>query len=165
MELQIREALPEEHEEAGRVTAGAYREFVPPGGDPDWDEYLGMIADVPGRAARTQVLVVVDGDRIVGSATLELDSRVEEWDGPLRPHEAHIRMLGILAEMRGRGAGRALMAECERRAREAGKQLMTLHTTQKMTVAQRMYESLGYSKSEDHVFPDGFVLLGYSKEL
>jgi len=28
-----------------------------------------------------------------------------------------------------------------------------------------MYTSLGYERSEDRVFPDGFVLLGYSKEL
>jgi ribosomal protein S18 acetylase RimI-like enzyme len=165
MELQVREALLEEHEEAGRVTADSYREFVPLEGDPDWEEYLGMIADIPGRAERTVILVALDGDRIAGSATLELEGRVEEDDRPLEPEEAHIRMLGVLPELRGRGAGRALMAECERRARAAGKTLMTLHTTQKMTAAQRMYESLGYTRGEDQVFPDGFVLLSYSKRL
>jgi len=42
---------------------------------------------------------------------------------------------------------------------------MTLHTTLRMEVAQRMYARLGYERTEDHVFPDGFVLLGYRKEL
>jgi hypothetical protein len=42
---------------------------------------------------------------------------------------------------------------------------MTLNTTQRMKAAQLMYERLGYERAEDIVFPDGFVLLGYSKKL
>jgi hypothetical protein len=34
-----------------------------------------------------------------------------------------------------------------------------------MPAAQAMYERLGYERTEDIVFPDGFVLLGYSKTL
>jgi ribosomal protein S18 acetylase RimI-like enzyme len=47
----------------------------------------------------------------------------------------------------------------------AGKTFMTLHTTRRMEVAQAMYERLGYARMEDRVFPDGFVLLSYSKQL
>lgn len=163
--ITIREAAPEEHDEAGRVTAGAYAEFARPD-DADWRGYLARIADVAGRAARTTVLVAVDGDRIVGSATLELTARVEEPDDPpLRPHEAHIRMLGIDPAARGRGIGTLLMEACERLAVDRGKTLMTLHTTGRMVAAQRMYERLGYVRGEDRVFPDGFVLLSYAKAL
>ena len=42
---------------------------------------------------------------------------------------------------------------------------MTLHTTTKMLAARRMYERLGYVPDADRIFPDGFVLLGYRKEL
>jgi hypothetical protein len=42
---------------------------------------------------------------------------------------------------------------------------MTLHTTERMIVAQEMYRALGYERSEDHVFPEGLVLLGYQKRL
>lgn len=165
MPIQIREATAGEHDEVGRVTAGAYAEFVRPG-DADWQEYLARIADVQGRARRTTILVAVDGSRIVGSATLELDARVEEpEDPPLHPHEAHIRMLGVDPSARGRGVGSMLMRECERLAVDHGKTLMTLHTTQRMAAAQRMYEHLGYERAEDRVFPDGFVLLRYEKRL
>jgi hypothetical protein len=34
-----------------------------------------------------------------------------------------------------------------------------------MLAARRMYERLGYARDADRVFPDGFVLLGYRKEL
>lgn len=166
--MEIREALPEEHAEAGRVTAEAYREFVRPG-DEDWVRYLERIADVADRAGRTTILVAVEQGRVLGSLTLELDGRVRDEDDeehrPLDPREAHIRMLGVDPVARTRGVARALMAESEARARAAGKTFLTLHTTQRMKAAQAMYEGLGYEQSEDRVFPDGFVLLGYSKQL
>jgi hypothetical protein len=34
-----------------------------------------------------------------------------------------------------------------------------------MAAARAMYERLGYERTEDRVFPDGFVLLGYRKPL
>jgi ribosomal protein S18 acetylase RimI-like enzyme len=165
-EVLIRKAGPAEYAEAGRVTASAYRALLRPDDDlEDWESYLGRIADVADRARRTLILVAVIGEAIVGSATLELDGRTEEDDDPLDPERAHIRMLGVDPAAQGRGAGRALMRACEERARAAGKARITLHTTERMQVAQRMYEALGYERSEDHVFPDGFRLLGFEKEL
>jgi ribosomal protein S18 acetylase RimI-like enzyme len=167
MAIEIREARPEEYEEAGKVTALAYREFVPAEGGDDWEGYLGRMADIAERAERTRILVAVEDGGILGTVTLELDGRVGDWDGdpPLRPGEAHIRMLGVDPAARARGVGTRLMAACEARARAAGKTFVTLHTTRRMDAAQRMYERLGYERTEDHVFPDGFVLLGYRKEL
>jgi ribosomal protein S18 acetylase RimI-like enzyme len=162
MPIEVREATPEEHERAGEVTAQAYHEFAE--GD-DWYRYLGMIADVASRADRTTILVAVDEGRILGSATLELTERTENNDEPLRPEESHIRMLGVAPDARRRGVARDLMLACIARARDAGKTFMTLHTTPMMGAAQRMYESLGFVRGDDRVFPDGFVLLSYRKEL
>jgi ribosomal protein S18 acetylase RimI-like enzyme len=164
MNVEIREALPEEYAEAGVVTADAYREFFAEA-DAELQAYLDEIADVAGRATRTTILVAVDGDRVIGSATLELDGRTDEDAQPLGPDEAHIRMLGVHPDARGAGVGRRLMAACEERARAAGRTRMTLHTTTLMRAARQMYASLGYERSEDRVYPDGFVLLGYTKQL
>jgi ribosomal protein S18 acetylase RimI-like enzyme len=165
MTVEIRRARTEEFPEAGRVTAEAYREFVRPG-ETAWEDYLTQIADVAGRAPRTRIIVAVEGGRILGSATLELDGRVEpEGDPALTPDEAHIRMLGVAPHARGRGIATALMAACERHALEAGRSRMTLHTTHRMTAAQAMYAALGYERLQDRVFPDGFVLLSYAKDL
>jgi ribosomal protein S18 acetylase RimI-like enzyme len=168
MAIEVREATPAEHAEAGRVTAGAYREFVRPGDD-DWAAYLARIADVADRASRTTVLVAAEDGRILGSLTLELEGRVRDEDDdehrPLEPGEAHIRMLGVDPDARGRGVARALMEAAEARAREAGKSVVTLNTTRRMAAARAMYERLGYERTEDRVFPDGFVLLGYRKRL
>ena len=175
MTVEIREAQPDEYAESGRITADAYREFVRPekadgqnadGQNADWQNYLDHIANVAGRADRTRILIAVEDGAMLGSATLELDGRVDlDEDGPLAPNEAHIRMLGVAPGSRGRGIARMLMAECESIALSAGRTVMTLNTTHLMKVAQGMYESLGYERGEDRVFPDGFVLMSYAKSL
>jgi ribosomal protein S18 acetylase RimI-like enzyme len=162
--IQIRPARPEEYEEAGRVTALAYREFSRPG-DPDWEGYLARIADVRGRAGRTTVLVAVRDGRILGSATLELEARVSDEGEPLAPDEAHVRMLGVHPDARRQGLATALIEACVERARAAGKTRLTLHTTHRMRAAQAMYERLGFRRLPDRVFPDGFVLLTYERRI
>ena len=162
----VREASSREYAEAGRVTAEAYRQFAADGDDDDWHEYLEAIADVEGRADRTTIFIALDGDRIVGSATLELFDRVEREDDPtLHPEESHIRMLGVHPDARRRGVARALMDACFERARNEGKTFMSLHTTERMRDAQRMYEALGFERLDDRVFPDGFVLLTYRRPI
>lgn len=164
MTIRSRQVRPEEADEAGRVTALAYLEVATPGHG--WDDYLVRIADVRDRAARTLVLVAVEDGRILGSATLELDGRTEEdHEQPLAPGEAHVRMLGVHPEARRRGVARLLMQTCIEEAFKAGKTLVTLNTTQRMTAAQRMYEAMGFERTEDRVFPDGFVLLSYGKPI
>ena len=163
MGVEIREARPDEYAETGALVADAYREYF--GTEEQSHSYLDKIADVAERAARTTILVAVDGERIVGSVTLEVDGRTSDEAGPLEPDEAHIRMLGVSADARRSGVGKALMTECERRALEAGRTRMTLHTTVRMRAARAMYESLGYVRTNDRVLPDGFVLLGYVKQL
>jgi ribosomal protein S18 acetylase RimI-like enzyme len=163
--VEIREAAPDEYAEAGRVTAEAYREFVRDGDDA-WHEYLTHIADIEGRADRTTILVAVEGGKILGSATLELFDRVEPEDDPgLHPEEAHVRMVGVDPDERRRGIARSLFDRCFEIARANGKTFVTLHTTERMGTAQRMYEAMGFRRLEDRVFPDGFVLLTYRIEL
>ena len=169
MALVIREARPDEYGEAGDVTAAVYAEFVRPE-DADWRAYVEELRDVRSRAARAVVLVAVDdaeeGDgRILGTLTLELSARIDEDSQPLPEDAAHVRMLGVLPEARRLGVARSLMEEAGRRARAAGKTRITLHTTERMKAAQRMYDSLGFSRAPDRVFPDGFVLLGYERAL
>ena len=79
MAIEIREARPEEYEEAGRITADAYREFATPGRRAGWDDYLVRIADIAERAQRTTILVAVNDDGVIlGTVTLELEGRTDE---------------------------------------------------------------------------------------
>lgn len=144
------------------MTADAYREFADSG---SWDRYLLELADVQGRAEVGTVLVAVEDGRILGTLTLELDRRVGDEEPPLPPDEAHIRMLGVAPDARGRGVARAMLDAAFDVARVAGRSRMTLNTTQRMRAARAMYESLGFERLPDRVFPDGFVLLSFEKAI
>jgi GNAT superfamily N-acetyltransferase len=166
MAIEIRPVRPEEFDEAGRVTALAYREFAVPG-DAGWNEYLERIADVARRSARALVLGAFRDGRALGTVTVELDRRIEGGHDrdPLAPDEAHIRMLGVDPQARGEGAGRLLMEAAVEEARRAGKRRMTLGTTERMVAARGLYEAMGFVRGPDQVFDDGFRLRTYELSL
>jgi ribosomal protein S18 acetylase RimI-like enzyme len=143
-EVQIREILPGEHEETGRLIQRAYAEYARPG-DPLWEGYFGMLADVASRAGFAPVLVAVAGRRIVGTVTVELD-RTIEGTGGLQPGQANVRLLAVDPQARGRGVGQRLVRACVQVGRGAGKEVLTLHTTEQMAAAQRIYRTLGFRR-------------------
>jgi ribosomal protein S18 acetylase RimI-like enzyme len=162
----MRLARRDEYAEAGEVTAHAYEEFADPD-DEGWKDYLAELADVEGRADRTEVYVAADDGRVLGCVTLELDQTVGDDDKELPPEMSCIRMLGVRTEARGRGIGRALVQRCIDRTAEVGKAIVSLRTTDRMTVAQRLYRDMGFVRDpeRDVVFEDGFTLIAYRLEL
>ncbi|MEX0991562.1 MAG: GNAT family N-acetyltransferase [Actinomycetota bacterium] len=168
MAIEIRRVRPEEYEEAGEVTALAYREFGPDG-DEDWESYFRRVADVAGRDAVAAVFVALDDGEIIGSVTLELDervgSRLPAANERLGPDQAHIRMLGVRPAARRGGTGKALMRYAIEEARAAGKSRLTLHTSTRMEAAQGMYEGMGFDLVGEETFDDGFCLLAYELAL
>jgi ribosomal protein S18 acetylase RimI-like enzyme len=166
--VEIREVRPEEFTQAGRVTAEAYSEFArDPHGWDSWDEYLGQIADVESRAERTLVLGAFEGGRVLGTVTLELDDVIGDDDAELPEGTAVIRMLGVDPARRGAGVGLALVRECIVRARLAGKSVIALRTTSRMTAAQRLYSSVGFGRDPagDESLDDGTALMAFRLEL
>lgn len=148
VEVTIREVVPEEYEATGQLAQRAYAEYARPG-DPLWSDYYNKLADVAGRAAFATVLVAVAGQRIVGTATVELD-RTIEGSGDLNPRQANFRILAVDPVARGCGVGRRLVEACIQTARQADRDLVTLHTTDQMAAAQRIYRSLGFRRDPSH---------------
>lgn len=165
MTVEIRPLRPEEHQEAGEVTALAYRQQTEPASsNPD---YLERVADVATRARHALVLGAVEDGRVLGSVTVELSERIPGGHPrpPLNPDQAHVRMLGVHPDVQGRGIGRRLMEAAADGAGRAGKRRITLETTEAMVTAQRLYESMGYRRGDDLVFDDGFRLRTYELAL
>ncbi len=164
-EIEIRPLRASEHRAVGEATERAYREFWTPD-SPGWEAYLARIADVGSRSERAIVLVAVDERAIAGSVTLELDSRIAPGPSePLAPEEAHIRMLGVAPEHRGRGIARRLMLASIETARSHGKRVLTLDTDPVMTAAQHLYVELGFEPTGPRIRPDGQVLLSYALDI
>jgi ribosomal protein S18 acetylase RimI-like enzyme len=142
--VRVRLVRPDEYEEAGAVTALAYREFMPPSGD--WGGYEKRLADVAGRATRALVLVADLDGTIAATATLELDQRIDpDTKQPsLEAEEAHLRMLGVHPNHRNRGIAHLLVDACIEHARARGKRRLTLDTTERMVGARALYEGMGF---------------------
>ncbi len=160
-EIQVRLPLPEEYEAAGAVTALAYHEFAVEGDD-GWSWYLEHLANVSGRASRTTVLVAVADGIVIGTATLELEGRIEpDRSRPLDRDEAHIRMVGVHPDHRRRGIARRLVLECIAVSRQRGKRRLSLDTQPTMSAAQALYDSLGFRRGETREVDEGLILVRY----
>lgn len=164
-EIEIRPIRESEYAAAGEATARAYREFATPR-RPGFDAYLARIADIGARADHATILVALVDGVITGSATLEIDQRVSPGTAaPLAPDEAHLRMLGVGPEQRGRGVASRLVAASIDVARSRGKRRLTLETSPVMFAAQRLYTALGFTATGERHTPDGMVLLGFTIDI
>jgi GNAT superfamily N-acetyltransferase len=67
---------------------------------------------------------------------------------PLAAGVAEIKRMFVTAAARGRGHGRALLAELERRARDAGYDRVRLYTTEVLLEARALYADAGYHRIE-----------------
>jgi ribosomal protein S18 acetylase RimI-like enzyme len=127
--------------------------------------YAPELADVEGRAARSDLLVVRDGGRVVGSVALVLDGDFGEVLAS--DDEAGFRMLVVDPAARGRGMGELLVTTCLDRARAAGKRRMVISTAPLMTAAHRLYERLGFTRLPERDWSPvpGVDLLVYALDL
>ncbi len=85
------------------------------------------------------VLVARDGERIVGTAQLALETK------PNARHRAEVLKVMVAPSHRGRGIAAQLMAEIERQARAHERWLLFLDTAEGPSGAKRFYESIGYT--------------------
>jgi GNAT superfamily N-acetyltransferase len=86
----------------------------------------------------TAWLVLYEGGRAVACGGLRA----------IEPGIGEIKRMFVTAGARGRGHGRALLAELERRAREAGYERVRLYTTEVLHEARALYADAGYHRIE-----------------
>jgi ribosomal protein S18 acetylase RimI-like enzyme len=157
----VESARPEDYDAIAELTVRVYVD-----GNLASDQYTPQLADVAGRAERSELLVVRDAEgRVVGSVALVLSGdfgEVLESDD-----EAAFRMLVVDPSARGRGVGRLLVTSCLDRARAVGKRRVVISTDPRMTAAHRLYEGLGFTRlpERDWTPLPGIDLLVYAVDL
>jgi GNAT superfamily N-acetyltransferase len=159
--LSVEPARPEDYDRIAELTVGVYVD-----GQLASEGYTPQLADVAGRAARSELLVVRDAaGRIVGSVALVLAGDFGEVT--TSEEEAAFRMLVVDPAARGKGVGHLLVNACLDRARTAGKRRMVISTDPRMTSAHRLYERLGFTRLPDRDWTPmpGIDLLVYTREL
>jgi ribosomal protein S18 acetylase RimI-like enzyme len=166
MDITIRQAREAELAAAGELTAQAYLAD----GMLDYgeaDPYLARLRDARRRAAHAALLVAlgVDGE-VIGTVTYVEEGG--EFAEVSAVGEAEFRMLAVAPVARGRGIGEALVRECVRRARHAGKKRVVLSSSSQMHTAHRLYTRLGFVRTPERDWkpvPDLDALQVFALEL
>jgi ribosomal protein S18 acetylase RimI-like enzyme len=160
--MELRLAEPGELDALGALCLAAYEQFF--GGAED--DYRAHVADTGRRAREAELWVAVDAGRLVGCVTYCPPG--SPWrELSTSPDEGEFRMLAVHPAARGRGAGQALAALCDERARGHGATRMVLSSLAEMTDAHRVYSRLGYTRAPDRDWDPmpGVHLIAFSKEL
>ncbi len=143
---------------AGALIQLAYFQLPGYPHDEVYDAELAAVAD---RSAETDIVVALDGDRIVGCLTYFADSTNPHSD-IADPEAASFRYFGVAPSEQGKGVGAAMVNWCIARARVDGKLRLRIHTLESMPGAQRLYERLGFLRdpANDEVW-DGIKGIAY----
>lgn len=145
------------------ITVAAYAQYqavMPPR---FWTRYQhDLIATLDGEGNFERIVAEQKG-ALVGSVLLYPPAADSYASAAISTSYPEVRFLAVLSQMRGQGIGIALMKECERRVREAGAQIIGLHTMEVMQDAIRLYERLGFVRTPETDFRpgEGVVVLGY----
>jgi ribosomal protein S18 acetylase RimI-like enzyme len=158
--VEVRAARPEEFATIGDLRVAAYRA----------DGFLsGTSAYAPmlralGTDGTGEVLVAVNGGRVVGTVTLMPWPHGNVVRGP---DEAEIRALAVAKEGRGSGIGRALVTAVTQRAAARDVRRLLLLTHPDMRAAQHLYAEAGFCRLPDRDWQPGSgpTLLAFSLNL
>jgi predicted N-acetyltransferase YhbS len=161
--ITVRDALPAEYDEIGRLTVEAYEQYealIPP---ELWERYKADLRDVAARAERATILVAEEAGTIVGAIALTRGDDHDSWPAAW----AGARVLAVPVQHRRKGVARALMDACADLARAWGASAIALHTAGFMSAAVGLYETLGLRRLPEYEIlgASGALIMAYGIEL
>lgn len=156
----IRNAKPEEFEELGQLMVKVYSQlegFPKPNEQP---VYYQMLANIGGQTKKpcTELLAAVNSDcKLAGGVVYFSDMQYYGSGGTATQEKnaSGFRLLAVDPAFRGHGVGKLLTMECIRKATEDKNRCVVIHTTKAMQTAWKMYEQIGFKRSEDLDFMQG----------
>lgn len=157
-DIAIRNAMPTEYSTVGDLMVSVYtglEGFPGPDEHPHYYAMLANIGDIADRpSSRLLVAVNDEGDgesRIMGAVVYVGDMAEYRAEGKVTTLKdtSGIRLLAVDPKFRGMGIGRKLTEFCIDLARQKGHPQVALHSTEAMHVAWKMYERMGFERSED----------------
>jgi len=169
--LTIRDLRPDEFEALGRLMVEVYSHlegFPTPAEQPRYYELLSNIGRFTEKGAARVLVAITPGGELVGGVVYFGDMAEYGSGGTATgvKNASGIRLLGVDPRYRNAGAGKALTNACINLAREQGHSQVILHTTQVMQVAWRLYQRLGFERSDDLDFSQqGLPVFGFRLKL
>jgi len=143
----VRDASPADYPAIRRVVLAAYRQYADLIARDIFLPYLADLLDLDKHARHGRLLVVEADGRIRGFGAFYPDASVQGLGWP--PGWASGRALAVHPDARGHGVARALLAACERLARDCGAPVFAFHTASFMTDAIALYDRLGFCRAPE----------------
>jgi ribosomal protein S18 acetylase RimI-like enzyme len=152
-ELGVRLGQQADAERIGQLLHDFNREFDEPTPGP-----ARLAQRVSALLNEEQITVLLAGKPADGLAVLRFRPAI--WTAAL---ECYLAELYVVASLRGRGLGRALMRAALAEARLRGADRIEVGTSESDVAARALYESLGFSNREGS--PHGPIMYFYEREL
>jgi ribosomal protein S18 acetylase RimI-like enzyme len=159
-DYKIRNAKPGEFGEIGKLMVLVYsllEGFPKESEQPDYYKMLANVGELTNKP-ETELLVAVSPDGKIAGCVVYFGDMQYYGSGGTATKErnaAGFRLLAVDPSARGRGIGKLLTLECIRKAKDKKLFQVIIHTTMAMQTAWKMYENLGFKRSEDLDFMQG----------
>lgn len=151
---KVRNAEFDEFEKIGKLMVRVYSQlegFPKECEQPDYYKMLANIGELT-KKPETQLLAAVSIDKKIAGAVVYFSDMKYYGSGGTATSErnaAGFRLLAVDPSVRGQGVGKLLVKECIRKASDKKLAQIIIHTTTAMQIAWKMYENLGFKRSED----------------
>src|ERR1035437_7301103 len=150
----VRNATPSEFKDLGNLMVRVYSQlegFPSVEEQPGYYKMLSEVGEFTGKPG-TEVLVALSTEgKIVGGVVYFNDMQYYGSGGTAtqETNASGFRLLAVDAAVRGQGIGKLLIHECIRKARNQNHSQVIIHATRAMQVAWKMYEKMGFKRSEE----------------
>jgi GNAT superfamily N-acetyltransferase len=159
-EYKVRNAKTNEFTEIGKLMVQVYSQLDGFPKETDQPDYYRMLANIGEQTNKpeTELLVAVSSDDEIAGGVVYFGDMKYYGSGGTATKEQNasgFRLLAVNPLNRGNGIGKLLTNECIRKAKEKKNFQVVIHTTAAMQTAWKMYENLGFKRSEDLDFMQG----------
>lgn len=156
----VRNARPSEFTTVGKLMVAVYAHldgFPKPDEQPAYYNLLSNIGDLTKKPG-TELLVALSADNeIVGGVVYFSDMQYYGSGGTATKEQnaSGFRLLAVAHAARGQGVGKLLTQACIDKAVVREHREVIIHSTKAMLTAWKMYEQIGFKRSEDLDFVQG----------
>ncbi|MEZ5345984.1 MAG: GNAT family N-acetyltransferase [Pyrinomonadaceae bacterium] len=150
----IRNAKIGEYKDIGKLMVNVYSHlngFPSVAEQPEYYKTLANVGEMVNKP-QTELLAAVSSEGKLAGAVVYFGDMKYYGSGGNATREknsAGFRLLVVDETARRKGLGKALTMECIRKAKDSGRVQMIIHTTMAMRTAWKMYENIGFKRSED----------------
>jgi ribosomal protein S18 acetylase RimI-like enzyme len=161
--LVIERATLQDLDSIAALNVAAYRELSDHMTVEGWLSMKEGVQKLDERFQVAQFLVARESGRLRGSVAYCPAGKANPAVFP--PDWAAVLLLAVAPECRGQGLGKGLASACIDLARRDGARVIGLFTSEIMTQAQRLYESLGFVRESEIAQRNGLRYFRYKLDL